>query len=194
MQKGNSVNPSSNRTIQPEPQPQTGAISTGMPTSTSNRPTSSYGHRPTLASNLSLNKQPAFSTSGNNSPLKVCASTTTEISSESFDPNKQSNNSRRVSLDKKVEQPQQNHISTHMLHSGTNNANTNFRMVNQTPSLHGAAGGNMNGNQHHKRPPLGINAHNPTPRGFSSESSSKRQKQQRHHNPYNQSLSGRKSL
>jgi hypothetical protein len=183
--------PSSNRTVQPQPGSKTGLNSTEMPTSAITRPTSSYGRRPNLGSNNPMNT----SHSGNSS--SSIATTTTVITEPSLHPNDNSKNNRRVSLDQKIFQPQQQRqpMSTHTPHSSMSNVNTNVHsMVSQTPSMHGGGSGNSYSNQHHKRKTLGAIAQNPTAIGFSSESSSKRPKQQRHHNPYNQSLNGRKSI
>lgn len=188
--------PSSNRIVQPQPASKTGSNSTGMPTSDISRPTSSYGRRPILGSNNPINT----SHSGNGS--SSIATTTTVGTGPSFHPNSNSTNTNnhRVSLDQKNIHPQQQRqpVSTHTPHSSMSNVNTNVHknMVSQTPSTHGGGSGSGNScsNPHHKRKTLGDMAQNPTAIGFSSESSSKRPKQLRHHNPYNQSLSGRKSI
>ena len=81
---------------------------------------------------------------------------------------------------------------------GSNNATKQSKnMISQLPITHGGDGGsnnNMQSNSNNKRPPLGAIAHYPTTSGISSDLSSKRQKQQRHHNPYNHSVTGRKSI
>jgi hypothetical protein len=135
--------------------------------------------------------------SGNGS--SSAATTTTVSTGPSFHPNSNSTNTnnRRVSLDKKNLPPQQQRqaVSTHIPHSSMSNVNTNVQnMVSQTPFTHGGGSGKSYSNPHHKRKTLGAMAQNPTAIGFSSEPSSKRPKQLRHHNPYNQSLSGRKSI
>ena len=70
-------------------------------------------------------------------------------------------------------------------------SNTRGHTTSQPPPTHGNGGNNnVQTNSNNKRPPLGAISHYPTTGGYSSELSSKRQKQQGHHNPY----TGRKSI
>ena len=70
-------------------------------------------------------------------------------------------------------------------------SNTRGHTASQLPPAHANSGNNTaQTNSNNKRPPLGAISHYPTTGGYSSELSSKRQKQQGHHNPY----TGRKSI
>ena len=196
-QSANSGIPSSNLIAQPQVGMNTGAISSSMPASASARPISSYGRRPTLGSINPMNANYSGSNSGDIASSGTRAATTTSTTGQSFNTNDNYNNERRVSLDQKNTQLQQQRqpISTHTPHSIMTNVNTNAHMVSQTPSIHGGVNNNSYSNPHNKRPPLGAIVQNPTANGFPSEPTSKRPKHQRRHNPYNQqSISGRKSI
>ena len=167
--------------------------SNDMPSSTNSRTTFSYGRRPPLGSNISMNTSLSGRNSVNNNSSGTYARTAS-MDRQQFNPNDNvNNNNRRVSLDQKNPQSQQQRqpMATHTPRSTSSNANAH--MVSLTPSTHGG-GSNHYSNQQQKRPPLGNVAQNPTVTGVGSEFSSKRQKQHRHHNPYNQPKNGRKSI
>jgi hypothetical protein len=194
--------PPSNGLVQAESGLKAGSISTEMNTSGMTRPTASYGRRPTLGSNVPGNNGhsgaiSAKVASSGTGPIPTAANT-----EQPFHPNNDNtSNSRRVSLDQKLRR-QALPLPLHTSQSSANNVTSNVSSVSQTPSVHGSGGNHNNtdnsyayGNAH-KRPPLGAIGPNPSAKGiWSSESSSKRPKQQIHHNPYNnQSVSGRKSI
>ena len=184
--QNHSSNPSSNR------QPQTvGSATAGISASDIVRPTSSYGPRQTPGSNDTVTVGHPGSSSGNIAMSGKSATVTSANSGQPFNPHDNKYNSgRRVFVEQNNTQHQrQPNGANNTPHSTMNSANANAHMVSQTPSMHG--NNSYSTNAQHKRPPLGAIPHNQTASGFSGESSAKRPK---HHNPYNQSLGGRKSI
>ena len=182
---------------QPHNGPNAKSYPTGMATSAVDRPTSSYGRRPTMGSYNSTNTNHSSCISTNIASSGTRSATASVSTGQSINPNDDThNNSRIVSMEQNTTQQQHRRqpSSTHAPHLSMSSVDTNAHTVSQAPSMHGSVSSNSYNNPNHKRPPLGAISHNPTASGFTSESYSKRPKQQRHHNPYNHSLSGRKSI
>ncbi len=191
-QSSNSDSLPSNRMVQ-QPRNQSGVISSKAPSATV-RPTSSYGRRPTLGSNNPINAGQNDNGSSHLSSVMSAPTTSGQSTYHDNNDNNNKNHGSRISMEQNNNQPQHQRqpLSANTSHSSS--GNTKAHVVSQTPSTYGNnSNSNSYSNAQHKRPPLGAIAHNQTANSFSSESSAKRPKQ-RHHNPYNQHLGGRKSI